>query len=386
MSVPKVTTPLKLLHLIPKLGNVLIGITIICYGTGFAITNLYLGSMGIVTFDILRARYILAGLMFIFFLGAIVFLVAGLLRTIRKNLNKSRIVVILKELWFSLLSFGLLQIVIQTVRLFAGSMEKQDYFIPQPKQPDIPWSDWFLKAPLSALRNTTILLGIVLVLSILVITIFIIINPKDKDGIKSPRKQILSDAYKKIKESKGKVFGSLIGAVLLIYLLILSESLLSFYLNGRVSSTSTTISTLPDGWSQLFNGIVIVYTFVALYLTLIALYPPSTTLEEDTIQPKSYSWIYIVAISISIIVPIYTSRVYPTLPQQIGGGQLLKVQVVMSDNVIEPLFEDIDMETYLIDRTSNTSFFFIQNTAGSVYKIIEIQNDSIQNITYAHSP
>ena len=79
-------------------------------------------------------------------------------------------------------------------------------------------------------------------------------------------------------------------------------------------------------------------------------------------------------------------RVYPVLPQQIGGGQLIKVEIVISDNTIEPQFNNPQINTYLIDRTSATSFFMLQKNDESEYKIIEIKNDIIQSITYALSP
>jgi hypothetical protein len=381
----RTSTPNKLLEFLPKLSNYLIGMTILCYGAGFAITNLYLGQMGIVTFDLLRARYILAGLIFIFFLGAIAYLVVGLFRTLRKHYNKPRISVIMKALWFSLLNIGLLFIVIPAVGLFAGITDTPSYFISHPTQSDIPWSDWLSQAPLSILRFTSILFLIIIFSMTLVIIIFIIINPKDKNGIRTPRRQILAEAYGKFTESKGKDFVSLIGIYIIFYLFSLSGNLLSFYLLGKVDATSKTVFTFPYSWTQLFTAIVIIYIFIAIYLTFITLYPPSI-IDDDTVHSKSYASIYMIAICILIIVPVYAIRVYPNLPQQIGGGQLLKVQVVISDKAIEPQFTDQSVDTYLIDRTDNSSFIELQNSAKSEYKIVEVQNGLIQSITYTHSP
>jgi hypothetical protein len=59
---------------------------------------------------------------------------------------------------------------------------------------------------------------------------------------------------------------------------------------------------------------------------------------------------------------------------------------VISDKSIEPQFGDPNIETYLIDKTTNTSFFMLQNTSSTDFKIVEIQNGLIQSVTYAHSP
>lgn len=385
MSENKITTYHPLLDFLSKLSNYLVGVTIICYGAGFAITNLYLGSMGIVTFEILRARYIIAGLLFAFFLGAIVYLVTGLMQTLRKNHDKPRITTIMKVLWFSFLNIGILYFVIPAVGIFAGSTGSQVYDAPKTVQPLIPWADWFAQEPLAILRSTSILFGIIIFVVLLVVTVFIIINPKDKDGTRKTRRQILSEAYKKIKETKGKDFASLIGAFILFYLFNLSGSLVSFYLAGTVSTTSKVGFTLPNGWAQLFNAIVIIYAFIGIYLTFIALYPPVTT-DDDTALSTPSSFIYLISFCIILIVPLYAFRVYPALPQQIGGGQLQKVQVVISNKSIESQFSDPNIETYLIDKTTNTSFFMLQNITNKEYRIVEMQNGLIQSIIYAHSP
>lgn len=373
-------------ELLPKLSNYLIGVTILCYGAGFAITNLYLGSMGIVSFDILRTRYILAGLMFLFYVGAIIYLTSSLIQTLRKNLQKSQFTVIKEVAWSSMMNIAVLYFAVPAIGILAGTTGSQKYSPPQLTQPEIPWLDWLSQAPLTALRNTGTLSAIAIFSVLLVVAVFILINPKDKDGNRRTRRQILKEAYQKMKETKGKIFIPLLGAFALFYLLNLSSSLLSFYVSGKLSTASKTTFTFPNGWTQLFNSIVIIYLFVAVYLTFIALYPPSTSDNESSTMSNSSASIYLIALSIIIIVPVYILRVYPALPQQIGGGQLIKVHIAISDNSIEPKFSNPEINTYLIDRTSNTSFFMLQKNDETEYKIVEIQNGIIQSIVYAQSP
>ena len=73
MSMNSIFSPKKF-EFLTKLGNYLVGITLICYIFGFIITNLYLGTLGIVNLDMLRTRYILVGLLFMVFFSAIAFL------------------------------------------------------------------------------------------------------------------------------------------------------------------------------------------------------------------------------------------------------------------------------------------------------------------------
>lgn len=386
MAEEKTFTSHPFFELLPKLSNYLIGITILCYGAGFAITNLYLGSMGIVTFDILRSRYILAGILFLFFLGAIIYLVNGLIKILRRNLQKSPFTIIKEVVWFSLKNISLLYFVIPAIGLFAGTTGSQNYSPPQLSQPEIPWSDWLAQAPLSALRSTGTLFLAGVITFVLLFAAFVIINPKDKDGKRRTRRQFLKEVSQKTKENKWKILSTLLVAFFIIYLLNLSSSLLSFYLSGKISTAPKKTFTFPNGWAQLFNAITIIYAFIALYLTSIALFPPTTDDDDNPSESTSYASIYVIALGIIMIVPIYVFRVYSVLPQQIGGGQLIKVEVVISDTTLEPLFSDANTETYLIDRTSNTSFFMFQNINEAEYKILEVKNDLIQGITYAHSP
>ena len=78
----------KITKFLANLSNYLLGLTILCYISGFAITNLYLGSLGIVNLDILRSRYLLTGMLFIIFIGTIGFLLYGLWNTLREYKEK----------------------------------------------------------------------------------------------------------------------------------------------------------------------------------------------------------------------------------------------------------------------------------------------------------
>ena len=48
-----------------KVSGYLVGFTLILYLAGFTVTNLYLGSLGVINLDILKSRYILSGVLFL---------------------------------------------------------------------------------------------------------------------------------------------------------------------------------------------------------------------------------------------------------------------------------------------------------------------------------
>lgn len=223
---------------------------------------------------------------------------------------------------------------------------------------------------------------------ILFIAIIMIINPKDNSGNRMPRRQIIGEITRKIKISRWEIFGSLIGMFVLVYLFLLLGNLISFFLAGKASPNTILTMSLPSDWVLFFNTVAIIYSLIAVYLTLIVLFHTSSeaSSNDDTIFVRTSSILYFIALIIILVVPLYAIKVYPALPQQIGGGHLIRVQILLSDFTIEPQFESQTISTYLIDRTSRTSFFLLQNTTQLEYKILEIQNEDILSITYAHSP
>jgi hypothetical protein len=85
-------------------------------------------------------------------------------------------------------------------------------------------------------------------------------------------------------------------------------------------------------------------------------------------------------------VPVYSIGVYPYLPQQIGGGQLISVDVHSSSDDIDLMFTKQTNETFLIDRAPNNSLFLIVDQPTKKYKIIEVANSSIDSIVFYESP
>ena len=315
----------RLSAFLPKISHLLIGFSALCYVTsGFAITNLYLSSLGIVSFDLLKPRYIIAGLLFIFFITAIIYLLYSLIRTLRLNSNKTRIVLLFKAFWSSTQSIVLLFLVTIAVGIFSGNMIPQDYIIPQEKQTEIPWSTWFSAAPLSVLHTTCRLLLLAILSAFLIFLIVILINPKDKEGKKTPRKQIFIDIHKKIKELKIKDLGSFAIYFVLFYLFNLSTSLLSFFLSGKLALTTFPSLKLTNGWSQFINAIIIIYSFIAIWLTIIFLYPPGPSESDETIHPKFSSWIYLAAICIIIIVQYTLIKYIQHYHNKLAGGNSSK--------------------------------------------------------------
>jgi hypothetical protein len=91
--------------------------------------------------------------------------------------------------------------------------------------------------------------------------------------------------------------------------------------------------------------------------------------------------IYLLALAI----PVYSLGVYPYLPQRIGGGGIIAVQVVTPLKMLCKQFADPSMRTYLVDRTSSSLIFQLVKEQESQLKenvIMEVANSQIQSIVY----
>ena len=385
-----------IIEYLPKLGNYLLGISIICYILGFVITNLYLGSLGIVNLEILRSRYILSGFLFLVFLAAIAYLTYGLIKTLQKYQVKPPINIILRVLLHSVDNFLILFFAIAAFMVLAGSRINPPIGISQ-LSPIIPWGDWFTTIPASTLTHTFELLGLLISCFILLLVIIIIINPKNQGNTRRPRKELLGKIFKNIWKDKFKIIGGLLSAFILIYLLLLMNSALTFLSTNKVvdmlepikisPSTSSATSSAVVGWSRFFLLIVIIYIIIAVLLTSVFFNAASTSSSDD--KPVidnplsiSHGLILVIAIAILLIVPAYTLGVYPNIPQQVGGGQIIRVDAQISNNDASQLFLEPNTNTYLIDRTSCSSIFLLIDNVSNEYKVQEIQNDLIFSITY----
>jgi len=383
---PKQGKPLILQYL-PKIGNYLLGISVICYISGFIITNLYLGSLGIVNLEILRSRYILSGLLFLVFLGAIVYLLYGLIKTLQKYQAKSASSILIRVIWHSIGNICMLLFVIPVFAILAGSVKNPPIGLPQ-LSPITPWSEWFKTVPRDLLPQTALLYGIVIGSIIFVMGIVIAINPKD--NVRRSRKQWLREIFADVWNNKLKTIGVFCVIFIGLYLWYFMINALEFLATNKISDlqantmSQAIISPSDIGWLRFFLMIVIIYVLFALWITSVFL--SASKNKNATADDNPIAWIhgliYITTVVIILVIPTYTLGVYPNIPQQIGGGQIIRVDTQISNTDVNDVFSEPNTTIYLIDRTTRTSIFYLINNATNEYKIQEIPNDLILRITY----
>lgn len=377
------------IELLPKLANYIVGLTLLCYLSGFAIANMYLGSLSTVNLDVLRTRYILVGFLFLVFLGAIAYLIYGLIQTIRRDIKEPTSKLIRNVFWYSLQNLAVLYFAISAITVLAGSVNILPVGLPKISQPT-PWSDWLNVVPTRILIASAVILAIIISLVVIVVFIVILINPKDKNGNRTPRKQQVAEIFSGTKENILKPLGAFLVFFIFIFLYLLSASFLNFLTTNNFNNSAQSTDILSGGWGRYLGGISFVYVLFATYLLAIII--PNRSNEDDTDlsfnnpMKRISSRVYLVAITIGIIMPLYANGIYPNLPQQVGGGQVIKVELKISDDEIKSLILNPENDIYLIDRTNNSALFLLININTKKYQVAEIPNSSIQSIIYKPSP
>jgi hypothetical protein len=387
MSDAPVTNPPSFyLDFLQKVINHLVGITVLCYLSGFVITNLYLGSLGIVNLDLLRARYVLSGLLFLFFIGTVIYLIYGLNQNMQRNRHQQPLKILLEFGRYSLISTGLLYIFVLAMSRLAGSPFILPVGIPT-LTPALPWSAWFAAAPIYVLRQSASI-GIGLLVALIIVLIWIAIDPKDMHGVRTTRRQALVEPFRHPRRLIGRFF------FLFVFMLVLviTASLLDFIRFNNVTDLSSrgTQPILPSGgWLQFFLAIVIIYIVVATVLIFRFYLPLWSTgrLEDKGGNVGLNPWIiYFTAIAIAVIPQLYAIGVYPSIPQQLGGGQVLPVSVTTSRDELKFDLADPNNDVYMIDRASSSTLFFLVGKNQQQHRVIEISNSLIQSITYLSTP
>jgi hypothetical protein len=140
---------------------------------------------------------------------------------------------------------------------------------------------------------------------------------------------------------------------------------------------------MADGWWRYFGTMVAIYAMLGTFLMFFILI--STSSRED--QPpddveKTWTWLFLLGLAVWFIIPVYSTGIYPYLPQQIGGGKLLQIEAVIVNDELKTYFTDSTIETYLIDRTSNSTLFLLTTKDKQTSKVFEVASSSIQSIIY----
>ena len=373
---------------LPKLSNYLIGLALICYLSGFVITNLYLGSLGVVSLDLLRTRYVLVGFLFLLFVGAISYLVYGLVHLLRQNTRGDPLDILWKITKYSLKNLGFLFFPVAALSVLAGSTSRIPVGLPG-LSPAPSLSHWLITEPKQILKGASLFYASALLGITLVVSLVIVINPKNKYGVRTPRRQQIKEISRGIVKNPLQFVAILFGLFLYLLLWLTFSSLLGFISSTETSQTASRISLVPvGGWLRFAAGIALTYSLCAVYLTgvFFSQRPSRSDAAEDNPAENISAVLVLIAFFIIFVLAAYAVGIYPSLPQQIGGGQPLQITLVTSVDELNLLLVTQDNDVHLLDRAPDNALLLILDNCTQEHEIIEIPAASIGSITYTQSP
>jgi hypothetical protein len=281
----------------------------------------------------------------------------------------------------------LLGLAVPAIAVLAGVTDSTVGF-PQ-SNPRLPWFVW-AETVLPRAFGYSILLTILLVLCVtLLMAVILVINPKNRSGVREPRKKVLTDALRQMRDRRSGLT-SLLVVCLTIFAASVLPSLLLFMAVGKVGIGIGTPATglLTEGWQRYRDCIIVIYMCIAVFMVLRFLLPltPAPPPDEGPLVRTSARVVLFLSFALVLVVSVYAAGVYPGLPQHLGGGQLLRVQVMVSSDQLRLLLSDPAVETYLVDRTSSGSIILLLCRGQQRLRILEVAQEAIEAIVYTPSP
>lgn len=373
-------------------------LTFLTYVSGFLITNFFLGSFGVVHFDLLRVKYIISGILYLSFILAILLPVYGFVYTLRVNIDKSKPFIIFRACWYTLLVYTGIFLIIELISLLAGSSYIYIGFPYQSKT--IPLSLYLESSflPIAGLALRFVLFSLALLpFMIMFIFLAVVISNPEEDGKKLTRKETARRFFISLKDD----FGTIIKGILIFFLVIfiflliflLVVSILLYYVSSDLPTLYQPSSSgilLGEGWNRFFIISISFYIVISLFLSLPFLLTNKKREQTEDEYKLSYPEnllynVLFITIFLTITLSVYTTAIYPLLPQQLGGGKPIPVKVDANIENFESVSSAIN-DIYLIDRTSRSTIFLVDDYKQQKFEIVEVSNPHITSITYLSNP
>ena len=242
---------------------------------------------------------------------------------------------------------------------------------------------------LKGLRTMAGLGLFVIVILFLVLIGMVIINPKIEDK-KNSRKELLKGFFSNVRKAGLSPILDFIGILFLFFFLLpMITSLIVFLTTNKISAGSTgTMSFSIDASSVYFRFLVaVVLCYLVISIAFISIIYQGKVVDTGSsstprLLDRLMGWSYLVAIIIIFLIPIYTYGVYPQIPQQIGGGKPVKVEIIANEPGIQNKLQQPDCKPYLLDRTSSSILILCANNAPKTYEVIEVQLNKIDMIMF----
>jgi hypothetical protein len=214
----------------------------------------------------------------------------------------------------------------------------------------------------------------------------LIFNPK-LDSKRVSRKAFITDSLKNIKKTGFSPIIESLGVFSIAFLMLpIVISFIVFLTSNEIQTKyQLTLITISPLYLRIILAVLACY--IGISSSIIILFYNGKVMssgkpESPNLLSKSIGWVYLLAIILSFLIPIYSYGIYPLIPQQIGGGLVIPIDVTTKTTNLQEQFQKPLCDPYLLDRTSSALLIICNEVANDSYQIKELQLGDIELITF----
>lgn len=390
------------------LTQITLALAAICYASGFIITSVYLASYGVVQAELVRARYVLVGFVFLLFCFGIIVptvLVCRLWEDVRKDLAPLRpssigsligflLVVALVCFTNPLIFIGLSILSLSGPPWLPGAIATIGF-----REPLLHVGWRIIGESIRVLPSV----GPALILGLIFTLIVQSVRAAEREARRTPATIIRVSVHNFWTQLRRQLFSReglvvvLIKSLAQIWIFWVLLFICLELLSAVPSSAPTTQPPVPTT-----EALVRRVTFVSLALIGIpALFftftrtmrtnaeqeaEPSPEAKSDKKVVAGYLFLGSLLAAVALfmaacLIAVYTLAIFPALGYHVGGGALQPVTLSSENEKIQAIISEGDVETYLLDRSGHEYLFVFMSATGD-YQVMEIGAENIDSIVY----
>lgn len=391
------------------LTQISIALAAMCYVSGFIITSVYLASYGVVQVELVRARYVLVGFVFLLFCFGIIVptaLVGRLWEDVQKDLVPLRpasigsllgflLVVALACFTNPLIFIGLALLSLSGPPWLPGTVPTIGFHEPLLC---VGWRIMGQSARQLAIAGSGLILGFIVMVIVRSIRAAareargtpLAIIPASIRGVWTQLNRVLLS-----REGLVKVIKAMVGLWIVFMLGLASLEFIDIVL----SDVPVTYGSLP-GYAGYASGLIRRVILVSLaWIFISACFStqfmrthveeeskPSPGAESGKKATSGYLFLGsflppVILFVAALFITVYTLAIFPALGYHVGGGAPQPVTVFSENEEIQAIVGEGDVETYLLDRSGH-EYLFVFTSATGDYQVMEISTENIDSIVY----
>jgi len=357
-----------------NINGLVIGLTIVLYVVGFIIENMYLGSLRVISFEVLRIRYLVVGVLFLLFLFSVIYPIYDLFNYYSKIQTKKTSVLFRRLFSRSVNHLGYIFLGGSFLRLIAGISSNTP--IPLISTP-APIIEWITQNFPESFFEMIILYIAYFLLILIVFFIYLLLAGFEQ--IRNQESNSLMEFKKKFC-SFNKIKYLILPIPLFLFVGLIID--LIEYFNHGFQDAASQGNIGSWGIIRFIFSAILVYIFISVILFTVLFFRASDTNHSGSKSFIRSRFIYLLIYVLIIVLPLYTFGVYPHLPQQIGGGKLQQVEIKTDINDFQIETSKPNISTFLVNRSENTTILLVVDTIGNTYEAYQLNNSKIYYLNY----